>query len=343
MAADYPRRMASPAALPTDPGPYGPNGRSAGMDIDWRAHRRFVEVDGRQVNVVEMGVGDPPIVFVHGLAGSWQNWLENMPHFAAAGHRVVAFDLPGFGLSEMPREKISIRDYGRLVDRLLDRLGVGPAVLVGNSMGGFIATEVSIQFPARVERLLACRAAGLTIEYQRDERILGMLRFGQRLLMAWGGFVGARSDAIARRPRARALLLRLVVAHPDRLPAPLIAEQVRDADNPGFVDALDALTNYPIRSRLGEIDCPVLIVWGAEARLVPVREAAQFERLIPDARKVVWPDTGHTAMFERPQAFNRLVEAFVDGARGGSGDARGPRRGGGGGGGARRREAAARS
>lgn len=56
-------------------------------------------------------------------------------------------------------------------------------------------------------------AAGLTVEYQRDERILGLLRFSRRLLMAWGGFVGARSDAVAGRPRARArrMLMRLVV------------------------------------------------------------------------------------------------------------------------------------
>jgi pimeloyl-ACP methyl ester carboxylesterase len=303
--------MPSAAALPTDPGPYGPTGRSAWMDVDWREHRRFVEIDGRRLNVVEIGAGEPPVVFVHGLAGSWQNWLENMPYFAAAGHRVVAFDLPGFGFSDMPGHKISIPGYGRLVDALLDELGVGSAVLVGNSMGGFIAAEVAIQFPARVQRLVLVSAAGLTIEYQRDERILGALRFGQRLLMAWGGFVGARSDAIARRPRSRELLLRLVVAHPDRLPAPLVAEQLRDAGNPGFVDALDALTDYPIRARLGEIGCPTLIVWGAEDRLVPVRDADEFERLIPDARKVVWPDTGHVAMLERPAAFNRLVEAFI--------------------------------
>src|SRR4051794_31931888 len=340
MVRDYPGPMPPAAALPTDPGPYGPTGRSAWMDVDWRAHRRFVEVAGRGVNVVEMGEGDPPIVFVHGLAGWWQTWLANPPHFAAAGHRVVAFDLPGFGASELPAGKVSIAGYGRLVDTLLDGLGVGPAVLVGNSMGGFIAAEVAIQFPQRVEQLVLVSAAGLTIEYQRDERILGLLRFGRRMLMAWGGFIGARSEAVARRPRARALLLRLVVAHPDRLPAPLIAEQVRDADNPGFVDALDALTDYPIRSRLGEIDCPVLIVWGAEDRLVPVRDADEFERLIPDARKVVWPDTGHTAMLERPLAFNRLVEAFVDGARDVLGDARAGRAGGGG---SRRREGAARS
>src|SRR3954447_14379381 len=203
MAADYPRRMASPAALPTDPGPYGPTGRSAWMDVDWREHRRFVEVDGRQVNVVEIGDGDPPIVFVHGLAGSWQNWLENMPHFAAAGHRVVAFDLPGFGASDLPGEKISIPGYGRIVDTLLDQLGLGPSVLVGNSMGGFIAAEVAIQFPARVERLVLVSAAGLTIEYQRDERALAVLKYLEARLTAWGGWVGARADDLAQRRRYR--------------------------------------------------------------------------------------------------------------------------------------------
>ena len=304
--------MPSPAALPTDPGPYGPTGRSAWMDVDWREHRRFVEVAGRRLNVVEMGTGDPPVVFVHGLAGSWQNWLENIPHFAAAGHRVVACDLPGFGASEMPHEKISIPGYGRLVDALLDHLGIGPAVLVGNSMGGFIAAEVAIQFPARVERLVLISAAGLTIEYQRDERILGALRFGERLLMAWGGFVGARSEAGGGRRGGRGVGVGRGGGPPPPLAAALVAEQVRASGHPGFVDALDALTDYPIRVRLGEIACPTLIVWGAVDRLVPVGDAAEFERLIPDARKVVWPDTGHVAMLERPDAFNRLVEAFVD-------------------------------
>src|SRR4051794_17832624 len=106
----------SPAPLPTDPGDYGPSGPSAWMDVDWDAHQRFVEVDGKWVNVIELpaGTGAEPaarsgggrsqgarsraaasradraatMVFIHGLSGSWQNWLENLPHFAAAGHRV---------------------------------------------------------------------------------------------------------------------------------------------------------------------------------------------------------------------------------------------------------------
>jgi pimeloyl-ACP methyl ester carboxylesterase len=281
------------------------------MDIDWSAHRRFVELDGRRVNVVELGAGEPPIVFVHGLAGSWQNWLENLPHFAAAGHRVVAFDLPGFGASEVPGAKISIPGYGRFVDALLERLGVGAAVLAGNSMGGFIGAEVAIQFPARVERLVLVSAAGLTVEYQRNERALGALRYAENVVMAWAGFVGARSDAIVRRPRVRRLLMALVAAQPGLLPAPLVAEQVRGARAPAFVDALDALTGYPIRARLPEIGCPTLVVWGADDRLIPARDADEFERLIPDARKVVWPGTGHVAMLERPAAFNALVDRFI--------------------------------
>jgi 4,5:9,10-diseco-3-hydroxy-5,9,17-trioxoandrosta-1(10),2-diene-4-oate hydrolase len=306
-----PAAIALPSDLRPAPGTYGPSGRSAWMDVDWRAHRRFVDLDGRRVNVVEIGEGEPAVVFVHGLAGSWQNWLENIPHLAAGGHRVVAFDLPGFGASEMPSGKISIPGYGRFVDALLDRLGVGPAVFVGNSMGGFIGAEVAIQFPARVERLVLVSAAGLTAEYQRDERVLGVLRFGENLLSAWSAWLGARSDAVAGRARARRLLMRLVVARPDLLPAPLIAEQVRAGGGPGFVDALDALTDYPIRPRLRQIGCPTLIVWGTEDRLIPVRDADEFERLIPDVRKVVWEDTGHMAMLERPAAFNALVERFA--------------------------------
>jgi pimeloyl-ACP methyl ester carboxylesterase len=95
---------------------------------------------------------------------------------------------------------------------------------------------------------------------------------------------------------------------------------------PGFIPALDALTDYPIRDRLGEIACPTLIVWGAEDKLVPARDADEFARLIPNSRKVVWPETGHVAMLERPAAFNALVQAFLaeePGERVGASDAAG--------------------
>jgi pimeloyl-ACP methyl ester carboxylesterase len=298
-----------PASLPDAPGDYGPAARSPWLDVDWSAHRRWMTVEGRRANVIELGSG-PAVVFIHGLSGSWQNWLEQLPVFAR-DHRVITFDLPGFGASEMPASKITISGYGRWVDALLQQLGVESAAVVGNSMGGFIGAELAIQYRTRVERLVLVSAAGLSIEYMRKERVLALLMAFQNQLAAYTGWVASRSEALTRRPRARRAIFGIVAHRPDQLPAPLVAEQIRGSGKPGFVPALDALTSYPIRDRLGEISCPTLIVWGAEDKLIPVRDADEFERLIPNARKVVWADTGHVAMLERPEAFNRLVAAFL--------------------------------
>lgn len=291
---------------------YGPVGRSEWLDFDWREHQRWVRVRGRSANVVELGADGEaePIVFVHGLSGCWQNWLENIPHFART-RRVVAVDLPGFGFSEMPAEKISIPGYGRFLDALLDELEIDAACVVGNSMGGFIGAELAINAPQRVERLVLVSAAGLTSEHMRSEPGLAVLRRLEVLLGHGGARLARGADRLARRPGTRIGALALVAAHPSRLPAPLVAEQVRGIGKPAFLDALDALTDYPIRHRLPEIACPTLIVWGSKDRLVPVRDAYLFERLIPGSRAVVWADTGHVPQMERPEAFNAAVEAFL--------------------------------
>jgi pimeloyl-ACP methyl ester carboxylesterase len=290
---------------------YGPVGRSPWLDVHWDAHTRHVEVAGRRVNVVDIGRGDTtPIVFVHGLAGSWHNWLETIPAFAR-GRRVVAFDLPGFGRSEMPAEPITVPGYGRFVDQLLDAVGVGRAVVVGHSMGGFIGAEVAIQFPARVERLVLVAAAGLTVQEPEAQRRVERMRRVERLLAFWGAWLATRSDVLASRRRSRRLVLGLAMHRPDLIPGRLVAEQLRASGTPGYFPALTALAKYPIRHRLPEIGAPTLIVWGALDRIVPVKDAYEFSRLIPGARRVIFEETGHMPMIERPAAFNAELDAFL--------------------------------
>jgi pimeloyl-ACP methyl ester carboxylesterase len=296
---------------------YGPVGRSAWLDVDWRKHQRWVTVAGTPINVIEIGPEGPSrgtMVFIHGLSGSWQNWLENLPHFART-HRCVALDLPGFGASPMPLEKISITGYAATVDELLRTLGVERATILGNSMGGFVGAELAIRFATTVQELVLISAAGLSIESRRYESILKLLDRAASLLALWGGSVATRSDSLSRRPRTRRALLRLVAAHPERLPAPLVAEQMRGTGRPGLVPSLDALTSYPLRDRLAQINAPTLVVWGTEDRLVPVRDADEFGRLIEGSRVVIYEDTGHMAMLERPDAFNALVDGFLDSHR----------------------------
>jgi len=293
---------------------YGAVGRSEWMDVEWQEHLRWLRVQDRWMNLIDMGSG-PPVVFIHGLSGCWQNWLEQIPLFAR-DHRVIAIDLPGFGHSEMPVEEISISGYADAIDALMEQLDLEEARIVGNSMGGFIGSELAIQHPERVERLVLVAAAGLSIESIRTGRTTGLRHRAENVVFFTLGHVASRSHQVALRPRLRAALLMTVAAHPARLPGPLAAQQVLGSGKPGFSDALEAMCRYPLRDRLEKIACPTLILWGDKDRLVPVKDAAIFEQLIPDSRKIIYQDSGHVLMMERPARFNSDVKAFLDEAPG---------------------------
>jgi pimeloyl-ACP methyl ester carboxylesterase len=290
---------------------YGATATPDWRSIDWQPHLRSVQIDGRSVNFVDYGGPGSdelePVVFVHGLGGCWQNFLENIPRAAAEGRRVIALDLPGFGFSEMPEEEISISGYGRLVNSLCDELDLGEVVMVGNSMGGFISAETAIQFPARVARVVLVSAAGVTTSDLRARPIMA----GARVVAAVATRTATMSERVVRRRHLRHLVYHSFIRHPTRIRNELLYEITRGSGRPGFLDALQAIMNYDFRDRLPEIGCPTLIVWGTEDMLVPSSDADEFERLIPRSRKVIFRDTGHMAMLERPQTFNDCMMEFL--------------------------------
>ena len=298
------------------PGPdptYADGDDAAWMQVDWPAMTRRVAVGDHEINVVDTGAGDgrPVLVLLHGLSGRWQNWLLTIPAFMGT-HRCIAPDLPGFGASSMAADGISIRGYARLVDELCDALGVRRAVVVGNSMGGFVGAELALAFPTRVEKLVLVSAAGLSIEYVRREPLLA----AARVLSVTGSRSLPYSERIVSRPRLRRAALQMFIRYPERLSSALAWELMQGSGKPGFVHALDALTSYSFRERLAEIDVPVLIVWGENDLLVPVGDARRFERLIgANARRVIFEDTGHAPMLERPSRFNDVLAAFLAGDR----------------------------
>ncbi len=277
--------------------------------VDWRRHLRRTELDGGSVNYVDVGESDrPPVVFVHGLGGNWQNWLENLPHVARE-RRVLAVDLPGFGGSEMPRGEVTISGYGRFVENFCEHLELGPVVIVGNSMGGFIGAEVAISFPARVERLVLAAAAGISVTNLRRRPTVTAARL--TTVLGLGALTARHRRRLVVRPNLRYLTLSSVVRHPTRIAPELLCELLGGAGAPGYVPALEALMSYDFRDRLPEIGCPTLLVWGGEDMLVPVKDADEFERLIPDARKVIMEDTGHAPMLERATTFNARLMEFI--------------------------------
>jgi pimeloyl-ACP methyl ester carboxylesterase len=286
---------------------YGAIAQPDWREIDWAPHLYDAIIEGRRLRYCDYGAGEgPPVVMIHGLGGSWQNWLENIPR-TGRERRVIAVDLPGHGASEMPAERMSISGFGRTIESLCAELGLGEVVIVGNSMGGFTAAEVGIQFPDRCAGIVLVSAAGITSTDVRRGPTLA----GARAVAMIGTWTATRAQHLVARRRLRPLLYGTFIRHPTRIPSDLLYEITYTSGKEGWVPALDALTSYDFRDRLPDIRCPTLIVWGAEDMLVPVHDASEFERLIPNARKVVFEDTGHTAMIERPPTFNALLVDFL--------------------------------
>ncbi len=300
----------SETPVPASPSPNGA-GPEPWEKIDWRTHQRWVSIGGHPVNTIELGDG-PAILFIHGLSGSWPNWLEQLAPFSAR-NRVIAVDLPGFGHSPGHAGEISMEGYAELLDGLLAELGAASATLVGNSMGGLIACELAASHPERVQRLVLVSPAGMsTFRNRVTGGAMPFVRRLDRVLALGAAWTAANSDALTRRPRLRKLALGGVVRHPSALSAPLAAEQVRGAGTDGFLGALQAILEYDVSGRLPLISCPSLIVWGADDRLIAVEDAERFAAGIKGSRKVIYPDTGHVAMLERPAEFNLLLREFLD-------------------------------
>ncbi len=286
---------------------YGVSDTPDWRNVDWPTHTKQLEINGRSVNYVDIGEGNQTVVFIHGLGGSWQNWLENLPR-TAESCRAIALDLPGFGRSEMPTEPISITGFASTVDSFCDQLGLGPVVLVGNSMGGFTAAEVAIQHPERVELLLLVDAAGISSANLASSR--SGERLARQLMMRGQGDPNAAQKMLTR-PGYIALGMGLVARYPTRISKELLSEQLLTFGDAGFGDAFEAILAYDFRHRLQEIGCPVLVIQGENDILVPLGDAFEFCQLIPNAELLTMAETGHVPMFERPVQFNDALLAFV--------------------------------
>jgi len=298
--------------MPAFPGADYGNPDPEWLKIDWRAHLHRVDLPGASnVNYADIGDGEP-ILFVHGLAGCWRNWLENLPYFGRT-HRAIALDLPGFGHSLMPSWEITMANYGRLIHDFCERLGIGQlAAIVGNSMGGFVSTEAVIEEPQRFDRLVLISAAGISFAEANGRHAQAL----SRTFKAATPFLAGDRRAWLTRPRGRKLAFGRIFRNPNKLRPELLAEQGNPGlQSPGFAQAFATIAGYDTRQRLPEIEIPTLVVWGLNDQIVPVEAALGYHRLIPSSRLELFERTGHLPMLERPTRFNPLLEEFIESSR----------------------------
>ena len=265
------------------------------------------------------GTRGSPVLLVHGLGGCTIEWdAVGGPLAEALGSDVVAVDLPGFGRSRLPRGRAIIPTHVRVVSSLLDELG--PALLVGNSMGGLISLAVAARRPEVVTRLVLVGPALLTAGGRP-----GNLATAARYTVALTPMVGpAMIAARRRRTTAEAYVddrLKAIVRDPARIGQGVKTRLVAQAgERASFAEASRCYSDAArsiftgLRSAwraVRDVTVPALVIHGDHDALVPVALVERLRRARPDWSYTIFDDAGHLPHLEMPERFVEVVAAWM--------------------------------
>jgi pimeloyl-ACP methyl ester carboxylesterase len=254
-----------------------------------------VDVHGRPTVLLHGGEG-PPFVYLHSTLGESTRWLPF--HQAWARQFTVYAPLhPGFGASGGFDDVDTVEDVAFHYVELLDALGLDEVVLGGVSLGGWIAAEFAVRWPERVKRLWLSGTPGLWVD---EEPLPDFIRYMEK-------------------PRK----LREFLFHdPEGAVAKMvIPDEPDEARRLAGYQALSVLARLTwerpydpkLGARLHRVRCPVLLLWGADDRLVPPSYAEAYRRHLPQAELRTIPGCGHLGMFEKEAEFVGAVADFCRG------------------------------
>ena len=278
---------------------------------------RFIQLpDGADAHVrVQGNKAGPVLVLLHGSNASLQTW-EPWARELGDSYRIVTMDLPGHGLTgAVPGDDYSRRAMADFVDEVMVKLGIDNFAMGGNSMGGAVAAQYTLDHPDKVSALILVDSGGIPRKHSDAEKAPLAFELARSPLGRW----------IMRWVTPRALIeqgVKSVFADPSKVP-PEMVDRYYDLtlyDGNRRATALRFANFDPsddsLAIRLQDIEVPVLILWGEQDHLIPVNVAQAFKMRIPQAKVVTYPDAGHVPMEEVPTKSAADVRDFMSFALG---------------------------
>lgn len=277
-------------------------------NIHHAEHSDFIEVDGVEIHFQEFGTSkDPTMILIHGYTASTYVWKTVAPRFAEQGFHVMAMDLLGFGYSAKPSWfDYSIASQSRMILRMMDRLGIGKATLVGSSYGGAVASWFALDNPARLEKLVL---TGTVINDRPMSHPLMRIVKKRALGEALGPFLIDSRRFLRHRMHGTLHPANHHLITKDRVDSIIRPLKAADAHRALLATARNWNATR-IEKEAGLIDHPTLLVWGEGDTVIPVGNGEKLYDRMLNSRLVVLKDCGHIPPEEKPDLFVDLVSEF---------------------------------
>ncbi len=273
-------------------------------------HSKFATLDGVRVHYQEAGnVDAPPLILIHGFTASNFVWRDVFLPLAAAGYRVIAPDIIGFGFTEKPRgHEYTIDAQARMIIGLLDELKIDRATLIGSSYGGAISCVCALDYAKRIEKLVL--VSPVTNDAVKNQKLLRLARIPlmgdalSPLMLGSKTLMRFRMKKVYARGAGPLHSVERMEAHH----RPLRTAATQRA----FMKILRRWSANRIEEQAANIRHPTLLVWGEKDLDVPLKNAAPMLERMPNARLVVFKNCGHLPQEEFSNDFAKMVIEYCE-------------------------------
>lgn len=246
----------------------------------------------------ENPTGSPVVVLLHGLGVNSKSWSLQFPALTKSGYRTIAPDLPGFGQSNQVPFR-GIQQVSCEIAAMLQILTSERVFLVGISMGGILALQLTLDHPQVVAKLVLVNSMA---KLDLNKPLMWPYYFWRYLLIQTKG-LETQAEVVAER---------LFPAPDDNLFRQATVESIMEADLASYRTAMKSIARYNAEKRLTEIGCPILVITGENDTTIPLSIQRHMAGRIPRAVHILIKDAGHAVTIDQAEHFNCAVLEFLN-------------------------------
>ncbi len=261
-----------------------------------KIQEKFVTVNSHKIRFLEAGDSKKVVVLVHGLGASAERWDGIIPEFSKK-FRVIVPDLLGFGYSDKPIVDYTPQFFARSLYEFLENIGINKTSLIGSSLGGLVVAEFASTYPKKIDKIILVSPAGMM----------------KQPTPALAAYISA---ALYPTQKNVQNAFQMMIPGNKKIPSE-VTDNFKDRmllpnAKMSFISTLLGLKNAnEITETLSRITVPTLILWGKKDRVIPIKYADDFVKVIKNCKYIEMKGCGHTPYVEDPKRFARIALDFL--------------------------------